>query len=99
MGNSVKNLTSLLVSSIIVKQYGNNTIITLSCLPTCVVYIFPLISIFAFAFAFTGTDGPLGKRLNNTRTSQVVGWEPKYLSFARFLQTPEFVFLLFTLIK
>ncbi|KAH1250504.1 hypothetical protein GmHk_05G013646 [Glycine max] len=36
---------------------------------------------------FTGTDGPLGKRLNNTRTSQVVGWEPKYLSFARFLES------------
>ncbi|XP_027345130.1 uncharacterized protein LOC113857437 [Abrus precatorius] len=36
---------------------------------------------------FTGTDGPLGKRLNNTRTRQEVGWEPKYPSFARFLES------------
>lgn len=36
---------------------------------------------------FTGTDGPLGKRLNNARTRQVVGWEPKYASFARFVES------------
>ncbi|KAK7359578.1 hypothetical protein VNO77_01539 [Canavalia gladiata] len=36
---------------------------------------------------FTGTDGPLGKRLSNTRTRQEVGWEPKYPSFARFLES------------
>ncbi|WJX46852.1 hypothetical protein P8452_33602 [Trifolium repens] len=34
---------------------------------------------------FNATDGPLGKRLNNTRTRQEVGWEPKYPSFAHFL--------------
>ncbi|CAJ2677831.1 unnamed protein product [Trifolium pratense] len=34
---------------------------------------------------FNVTDGPLGKRLNNTRTRQEVGWEPKYPSFAHFL--------------
>ncbi|KAK2383816.1 hypothetical protein QL285_071233 [Trifolium repens] len=34
---------------------------------------------------FNATDGPLGKRLNNTRTRQEVGWEPKYPSFANFL--------------
>ncbi|CAJ1962251.1 unnamed protein product [Sphenostylis stenocarpa] len=36
---------------------------------------------------FTGTDDPLGKRLNNSRTRQEVGWEPKYPSFAHFLET------------
>ncbi|KAK7319233.1 hypothetical protein RJT34_03951 [Clitoria ternatea] len=36
---------------------------------------------------FTGTNDPLGKRLNNTRTRQVVGWEPKYPSFAHFLES------------
>ncbi|KAG4956154.1 hypothetical protein JHK85_042534 [Glycine max] len=36
---------------------------------------------------FTGTDDPLGKRLNNSRTRQEVGWEPKYSSFAHFLET------------
>ncbi|KAG2409785.1 uncharacterized protein HKW66_Vig0004500 [Vigna angularis] len=36
---------------------------------------------------FTGTDDPLGKRLNNTKTRQVVGWEPKYSSFAGFLES------------
>ncbi|KAL2335694.1 hypothetical protein Fmac_016907 [Flemingia macrophylla] len=36
---------------------------------------------------FIGTDGPLGKRLNNTKTRQVVGWEPKYPSFARFVES------------
>lgn len=34
---------------------------------------------------FNVTDGPLGKRLNNTRTRQEVGWEPKYPSFAHFV--------------
>ncbi|KAK2383819.1 hypothetical protein QL285_071236 [Trifolium repens] len=34
---------------------------------------------------FNATDGPLGKRLNNTGTRQEVGWEPKYPSFAHFL--------------
>ncbi|QHO03933.1 uncharacterized protein DS421_13g436300 [Arachis hypogaea] len=36
---------------------------------------------------FTGTNDPLGKRLNNTRTRHEVGWEPKYSSFAHFLDT------------
>ncbi|QCD83780.1 hypothetical protein DEO72_LG2g4127 [Vigna unguiculata] len=36
---------------------------------------------------FTGTDDPLGKRLNNTKTRQVVGWKPKYPSFAGFLES------------
>ncbi|XP_027932313.1 uncharacterized protein LOC114188028 [Vigna unguiculata] len=36
---------------------------------------------------FTGTDDPLGKRLNNSKTRQEVGWEPKYSSFAHFLET------------
>ncbi|KAK1275093.1 hypothetical protein QJS04_geneDACA000849 [Acorus gramineus] len=34
---------------------------------------------------FTGTDGPLGKRLNNSKTRAEIGWEPKYTSFANFL--------------
>ncbi|KAF7837874.1 uncharacterized protein G2W53_006356 [Senna tora] len=36
---------------------------------------------------FTGTDGPLGKRLNNSKTRQEIGWEPKYSSFPHFLET------------
>ncbi|XP_061374336.1 uncharacterized protein LOC133316584 [Gastrolobium bilobum] len=36
---------------------------------------------------FTGTDDPLGKRLNNSKTRQEIGWEPKYSSFAHFLET------------
>ncbi|KAJ1414258.1 hypothetical protein SESBI_19112 [Sesbania bispinosa] len=36
---------------------------------------------------FTGTDDPLGKRLNNSKTRQELGWEPKYSSFAHFLET------------
>ncbi|KAK7303155.1 hypothetical protein RJT34_14056 [Clitoria ternatea] len=36
---------------------------------------------------FTGTDDPLGKRLNNSRTRQELEWEPKYSSFAHFLET------------
>lgn len=37
--------------------------------------------------AFTGVDDPLGKKLNNTKTRQELGWEPKYPSFAHFLET------------
>lgn len=40
-----------------------------------------------FIFAFAATDGPLGKKLNNTRTRREVGWEPKYPSFADFLSS------------
>ncbi|KAL5983900.1 hypothetical protein ACLOJK_017998 [Asimina triloba] len=35
--------------------------------------------------AFTGTAGPLGKKMNNSKTRAEVGWEPKYPSFAQFL--------------
>ncbi|PKI59000.1 hypothetical protein CRG98_020568 [Punica granatum] len=34
---------------------------------------------------FTGTSDPLGKKLNNSRTREELGWEPKYKSFAHFL--------------
>nr|XP_043627982.1 uncharacterized protein LOC122599520 [Erigeron canadensis] len=34
---------------------------------------------------FTGTDGVLGKKLNNSRTREEIGWEPKYTSFAHCL--------------
>ncbi|KAM3265802.1 putative protein isoform X1 [Capsicum annuum] len=34
---------------------------------------------------FTGTNGPLGKKLNNSKTRAELGWEPKYPSFAQFL--------------
>ncbi|XP_055818253.1 uncharacterized protein LOC129887253 isoform X2 [Solanum dulcamara] len=34
---------------------------------------------------FTGTIGPLGKKLNNSKTRAELGWEPKYPSFAQFL--------------
>ncbi|KAJ9181967.1 hypothetical protein P3X46_006009 [Hevea brasiliensis] len=34
---------------------------------------------------FAGTSDPLGKKLNNTKTREEVGWEPKYPSFAHFL--------------
>ncbi|KAL8515546.1 hypothetical protein ACS0TY_014290 [Phlomoides rotata] len=37
--------------------------------------------------AFTGTSDPLGKKLNNSKTRAEVGWEPKYPSFAQFLET------------
>ncbi|XP_062108536.1 uncharacterized protein LOC133819340 [Humulus lupulus] len=37
--------------------------------------------------AFTGTSDPLGKKLNNSKTRQEIGWEPKYPSFAQFLET------------
>ncbi|KAI4345476.1 hypothetical protein L6164_012599 [Bauhinia variegata] len=33
------------------------------------------------------SDDPLGKRLNNSRTREEIGWEPKYTSFAFFLET------------
>ncbi|KAK4433946.1 hypothetical protein Salat_0557300 [Sesamum alatum] len=36
---------------------------------------------------FTGTTGPLGKKLNNSKTRAELGWEPKYPSFAQFLET------------
>lgn len=35
--------------------------------------------------AFTGTNDPLGKKLNNSKTRQELGWEPKHPSFAHFL--------------
>ncbi|CAI0626950.1 unnamed protein product [Linum tenue] len=34
---------------------------------------------------FTGTSDPLGKKLNSSRTRQVLSWEPKYPSLAHFL--------------
>lgn len=34
---------------------------------------------------FTGTNDPLGKKLNNDKTRKEIRWEPKYPSFARFL--------------
>ncbi|XP_073309090.1 uncharacterized protein [Primulina huaijiensis] len=34
---------------------------------------------------FTGRTGPLGKKLNNSKTRAELGWEPKYPSFAQFL--------------
>ncbi|XP_024026974.1 uncharacterized protein LOC21391829 [Morus notabilis] len=37
--------------------------------------------------AFTGRNDPLGKRLNNSKTRQELGWEPKYPSFSQFLGT------------
>ncbi|CAM8929907.1 unnamed protein product [Rhodiola kirilowii] len=38
---------------------------------------------------FTGTSDPLGKRLNNSKTREELGWEPKYRSFAEFLGVTE----------
>lgn len=38
-----------------------------------------------FVFSFIGTNDPLGKRLNNSKTRAEIGWEPKYASFAQFL--------------
>ncbi|KAL6517194.1 hypothetical protein OROHE_017900 [Orobanche hederae] len=37
--------------------------------------------------AFTGTSDPLGKKLNNSKTRAELGWEPKYPSFAQFLES------------
>ncbi|WVZ71151.1 hypothetical protein U9M48_019771 [Paspalum notatum var. saurae] len=34
---------------------------------------------------FTGNDGPLGKRMENSKTRAEIGWEPKYPSFTEFL--------------
>ncbi|KAL6615315.1 hypothetical protein ACP70R_037585 [Stipagrostis hirtigluma subsp. patula] len=34
---------------------------------------------------FIGTDGPLGKRMENSKTRAEIGWEPKYPSFTEFL--------------
>lgn len=34
---------------------------------------------------FTGVVGPLGKRMDNTKTRNEIGWEPKCRSFAEFL--------------
>uniref|UniRef100_A0A5B7AXH1 NAD(P)-binding domain-containing protein n=1 Tax=Davidia involucrata TaxID=16924 RepID=A0A5B7AXH1_DAVIN len=34
---------------------------------------------------FTGTADPLGKKLNNSKTREELGWEPKYPSFSQFL--------------
>ncbi|KAJ4749983.1 NAD(P)-binding Rossmann-fold superfamily protein [Rhynchospora pubera] len=35
--------------------------------------------------AFIGTDGPLWKKMNNSKTREEIGWEPKYPSFPAFL--------------
>ncbi|KAF3456138.1 hypothetical protein FNV43_RR00788 [Rhamnella rubrinervis] len=37
--------------------------------------------------AFTGTNDPLGKRMNNSKTREEIGWEPKYPSFFQFLES------------
>lgn len=37
--------------------------------------------------SFTGTNDPLGKRLNNSKTRAEIGWEPKYPSFSQFLDS------------
>ncbi|WOL15739.1 hypothetical protein Cni_G24520 [Canna indica] len=34
---------------------------------------------------FTGSDGPLGKRMNNSKTRTQIGWQPKFTSFPQFL--------------
>ncbi|XP_062198773.1 uncharacterized protein LOC133901410 [Phragmites australis] len=34
---------------------------------------------------FTGTDGPLGKRMENSKTRAEIEWQPKYPSFTEFL--------------
>ncbi|KAI3703630.1 hypothetical protein L1987_73822 [Smallanthus sonchifolius] len=38
---------------------------------------------------FIGTDGVLGKKLNNSKTREEIGWEPKYKSFAHCLGVAE----------
>lgn len=38
---------------------------------------------------FTGTEGPLGKKMNNSKTRAEVGWEPKYASFFQFFGLAE----------
>ncbi|WVZ71141.1 hypothetical protein U9M48_019761 [Paspalum notatum var. saurae] len=39
---------------------------------------------------FTGTGGPLGKRMENSRTRAEIGWQPKYPSFTQFLGLSNF---------
>ncbi|KAI6683955.1 hypothetical protein NL676_029868 [Syzygium grande] len=39
--------------------------------------------------SFTGTNDPLGKKLNNSKTRAEIGWEPKYPSFSHFLGVAE----------
>lgn len=34
---------------------------------------------------FTGTEGPLGKKMNNEATRELLRWQPKHSSFASFL--------------
>ncbi|XP_039114950.1 uncharacterized protein LOC120250220 [Dioscorea cayenensis subsp. rotundata] len=34
---------------------------------------------------FTGSDGPLGKRMYNSKTRAEIGWQPKYPRFRQFL--------------
>lgn len=38
---------------------------------------------------FTGNDGVLGKKLDNSKTREEIGWEPKYKSFAHCLGVAE----------
>ncbi|XP_064956755.1 uncharacterized protein LOC135585525 isoform X1 [Musa acuminata AAA Group] len=38
---------------------------------------------------FTGTDGPLGKRMTNSKTRAEIGWEPTFVSFPQFLGLPD----------
>lgn len=38
---------------------------------------------------FTGTTGPLGKRMNNNKTREELQWEPKYKSFADFFDVKD----------
>lgn len=35
---------------------------------------------------FTGRDGPLGRRLDNTATRAALGWSPRYASFAEWIR-------------
>ncbi|KAH7432472.1 hypothetical protein KP509_07G024100 [Ceratopteris richardii] len=35
---------------------------------------------------FTGTDGPLGKKMNCNRTREMTGWQPRHASFAEFVR-------------
>ncbi|KAG0619787.1 hypothetical protein M758_4G165000, partial [Ceratodon purpureus] len=36
---------------------------------------------------FTKSDGSLGKKTNNSKTREAVGWQPKYNSFGEFIST------------
>lgn len=40
----------------------------------------------AAACRFTGRDGPLGRRLDNTATRAVLGWSPRFSSFADWIR-------------